>query len=186
MRSGLWLVVACACSSPASSPVVSIEKLDEPAWRRIVVDPYRDLYPEYVRAFEASAPALRAQLAGTGALAIRSHFAGDPALTADQRVIRWALPVLFDSRIATKAEAPIDAVFVDTGKGWRAIVGLDGIVRARIAALDPTCAPLVGLPEPEGCREIGWELANAALRTERESFTRVCALARSICGTRSP
>ena len=182
----LWIIVACACSSPASSPVVSIEKLDEPAWRQIVEEPYRDLYPDYVRAFEAAAPALRAQLARPGELAIRSHFAGDPALTADQRVTRWALPVLFDSRIATKAGVPIDAVFVDTGGRWRAIVGLDGIVRARIAALDPTCAPLVGLPEPAGCRQIGWELANAALRTEREGFTRVCALAKSICGTRSP
>ena len=112
-ESWLWLCVLFACGSPA--PAVSIEKLDEPAWRQIVVDPYRELYADYARAFDAAAPALRAQLAGPGALAMRPHFAGDPALTPDQAVTRWALPVLFDSRIATKAGAPVDAVFVRTG-----------------------------------------------------------------------
>ena len=180
-----WLLVLVACRAPAE-PQLTIEKLDEAAWRQLVVDPYRDLYADYARAFEVTAPALRAQLAKPGPLVMRKHFAGDPALTPDQMVTRWALPVLFDSRLATKAGAPLDAVFVRTGEGWRAIVGLDGIVRTRIATLDPGCAALVGRTEPTACRQIGWEIANAALRTERERFTRVCALARSLCGKRSP
>jgi hypothetical protein len=178
----IWLVVACG----APAPGLSIEKLDEPAWRQIVVDPYRDLYADYARAFEAAAPALRAQLASPGEVVMRPHFAGDPALTPDQRVTRWALPVLFDSRVATKAGAPIDAVFVRSGDRWRAIVGLDGILRARISALDPGCAALVGRTEPASCRQVGWEIANAALRTERDRITRVCSLARALCGNQSP
>ena len=179
----LGFVALVACSSPQP---LEIQKLDEAAWREIVVEPYRDLHAEYARAFDAAAPDLRAQLAGPGALAMRPHFAGDPALTPDQARARWALPVMFDSRVATKHGAPVDAVFVRSAGTWHAIVGLDGIVRAHVATFDPACADLVGRSEPASCRDIGWELAEAALRNQRERFARVCTLAQSLCDKRSP
>ena len=178
------LLVLAACGS--AGPDLAIEPLAEDRWRDIVVEPYRELYADYLTAFAARAPALRAQLAGPGALTMRKHFAGDPALTVDQAVTRWALPVLFDSRVASKQGAPIDAVFVRQGQRWRAIVGLEAIVRARIAARDPACAPLLGTSEPVACRQVTWELAEAALRNQDERFARVCTLAQSLCGKRSP
>ena len=145
------------------------------------------MYADYAREFDAAAPALAAQLARPGALTTRPHFAGDPQLTFDQAIARWALPTLFPSQVADKGGQPIDAVFVRDGGRWRALVGIGRVVRARAAALDGDCASLFDLAtRSKTCGDSRWPIAEAALRTDRERFVRACALARSVCGKPTP
>jgi hypothetical protein len=160
-------------------------RLDEAAWKRIVVEPYRGLHAEYAREFDRVAPQLAA---GVGrAVAHREHFAGDPELTQDQAVARWALPPLFPSRVA----AEVDAVFLRDNEHWRAIVGLGRIVRTRVAAVDAGCAALFAIAHPhreltKACRDATWPIADAVLRSDRERAARACKLAANVCGKRSP
>ncbi|HEU0034267.1 MAG TPA: hypothetical protein VFQ53_26775 [Kofleriaceae bacterium] len=204
MRLALLVIAVAACRRPEPAPDLTGElariarleldarraavahwKLDEAAWRRIVVEPYRARYADYARAFDAAAPALAERL-HAGTFAARAHFAGDPALTADQARTRWALPVAFAAEVATLDGQPIDAVFVDD-HGVRAIVGVDAIVHAAVAARDPACARLLDTPEPAPrCREIQWELADTALREDAARFAHACALATTLCGKPSP
>jgi len=162
-------------------------KLDRRAWDAVIVEPYRALYPDYAAAFDAAVPVLVTQLAVKRPILARAHFAGDPKLTRAQAITRWALPTLAPARVAELGGTPpvaLDVVFVDAGGGWRAIVGLDAIVHARIAAVDPACADLLTLIDPRGgrCIEAAWAVADAALRREAASLTRTCTLAASLCG----
>ncbi len=162
-------------------------RLDEAAWRRIVVESYRPLYADYAAAFVAAEPELVTALAGAKLVATRPHFAGDPALTPAQARTRWALPVAFASEVATLDGKPLDVVFLRDGDHWRAIAGLDRVIRARVASLDPTCAGVLDLlAPPPRCRDIGWEIAEAALRTDRGRFAHACTLATSLCGKPTP
>ena len=157
-------------------------RLDEVAWRRIVVEPYRALHADYASAFDAAAPELVARLQQHGTIAIHPHFAGQPLLTMGQARARWALPVAFGSQVATIGNAPLDAVFVHTGDRWRVIVGVDVMIRARVAVLDPECAKLLDLPAPrKPCRDIAWEIAEAALRADSARFDHSCTLATKLC-----
>ena len=180
--------------------------LDEATWRRTVVDPYRDLWPDYVRAFDAAAPALVARLAEHGTVTARRHFAGDPQLTRSQGRLRWALPAEYPSCVADLAGTPIDTVFVfdgtapsfagaagraqvptDEGARWRVLVGLDEVVLARVRALDPACEKLLERAGPTGrCTEVGWMIADAALRTDQQRFVHACRLAAALCDNASP
>lgn len=156
-------------------------------WDRTVVAPYRPLHADYERAFAAEAPALVARLAQGGTITARRHYAGDPRLTRPQARDRWALPPLFPSLVAEAGGAPIDAVFVPDGARWRALVGLDAAMRARVAALDPGCAANLALAGPAGhCTDVGAAIALAALRTDREQLAHVCRLADALCGKESP
>ena len=173
---------ACSSREPQTLEAV-IERgevaswqLDESAWKRIVVEPYRELYPEYAREY-ALAPIPR------GTIATRRHFADDPQLTVGQAWTRWALPVLAESYVATIDGKPLDAVFVRDGDRWHAITGLDRVIRARVTALDPSCS--IGGTSKQ-CRELAWQIADAALRTERSRFARACALAEAHCGKPPP
>lgn len=117
----------------------------------------------------------------------RAHFAGDPKLTFDQAIARWALPTLYPSQVAEVAGAPLDAVFVRDGERWRALVGLGRVVRARVAALDASCATVFDVATPSKlCADSRWPIAEAALRTDRERLLRACQLAAGVCGKPTP
>lgn len=204
------LVALAACSSAAAPPgspealVAYLQRVmaaDEatrqreiaswqlPAalWDRTVVAPYRPLHADYQRAFTAESPALVARLAQGGTVTARRHYAGDPRLTRPQARDRWALLPLFPSLVAEGGGEPIDAVFVPDGARWRALVGLDAVVRARVAALDPRCAANLALAGPAGhCTDVGAAVALAALRTDRDQLAHVCRLAEALCGKESP
>lgn len=184
------LVVACGSSAPTLERTilegeVASWRLDEPAWRRLVVEPYRDVFAEYARAFDEERDRLAGRLAKPGRIETRKHFAGDPLLTTGEAWTRWALPVLADSSVAMIDGEPLDAVFLHDGERWRVIAGLDKVIRARVAALDPSCAPRMEAPAKQ-CRDIAWQIADAALRNQRSRFTRACALAASHCGKPAP
>jgi hypothetical protein len=214
------LITACSSPSPPAPPPGSPEalaaylrtvigadeatrqrevagwQLDDALWQRTVVPLYRPLYADYARAFAAEAPALVARLGPPGAITARRHYAGDPRLTPAQARDRWALPTLFPSGVAEAGGAPIAAVFVPDGDHWRALIGLDAVVRARVTALDPACAARLALAGPAGrCTDVGAAIVAAALRIdpppERESpfflpLVHVCRLAETLCGKESP
>ncbi len=159
-------------------------QLDRATWERTVVPNYAGLHSEYVLAFEAAAPALVAKLAQRGTVVTRPHFAGDPKLTLGQARTRWALPVQYPSHVADLDGSALDAVFINDGARWRAITGLDGVLRARAAALDPACAAhldVVPSPTSKQCSDIGWVIADAALRSDRARFDHACSLAATLC-----
>ena len=94
---------------------------------------------------------------------------------------------MFPSLVAEAGGVPIDAVLVPEGERWRALVGLDAVVRARVAALDPRCAARLALAGPTArCTEVGAAIADAALRTDRDRLAHVCRLAETLCGKGSP
>ncbi|HEY0193888.1 MAG TPA: hypothetical protein VGC42_22380, partial [Kofleriaceae bacterium] len=149
------------------------------------------LYDDYVAAFAAEAPGVAAQLAGGGPITARAHYAGDPRLTAAEARIRWTLPVLAPSLVAEAGGAPIDAVFVADGGQWRALIGLDRALRARIAAHDPACAAAITASPPSGrCGEAGAAVADAALRItgagRSPELDHTCRLAAQLCGKPAP
>lgn len=196
----LAMLVACGSGSERAEPALgaylaALEepaaavagwRLDEAAWRRLVVDPYRTLHADYVREFDAAAPRLVTRLARRDReISTRAHFAGDPLLTRGEAWARWALPVMAPAEVAILDGEPLDAVFVRDGDRWRAIVGLDAIVTARVTALDPACAGRMTEPAPR-CRELAWQIADAALRSDRARFEHACGLARGLCSKTSP
>ncbi len=157
-------------------------RFDAAGWRQLVVEPYRGIYADYVRGFDARVPALVAQLASPGVVTARAHYAGDPGLTTGEACTRWALPVQFASQVAELATVPIDAVFVRDAGRWRAITGLDAVLGERAGAIDPACARRLALAGPIGrCTELGWVIADAALRADRPRFAHACQLAESLC-----
>jgi hypothetical protein len=197
-------------------------RLDAALWDRTVVAVYRPLHAEYEQAFAAALPALVDRLARAGAVTARRHYAGDPRLTPAEARDRWALPTLFPSLVAEAGGEPIDAVFIadgadrgdpagpGDGRSWRALVGLDAVVLARVAALDARCAENVALAGPAGhCTDVGAAIAEAALRVrgplrndedrdragdketdkareDGDRLAHVCRLAETVCGKGSP
>lgn len=161
--------------------------VDETTWSRDLVDPYRALYSEYVAGFDAQVPAMVAALAPLGQVTARRHFAGDRRLVPAQVRARWAVPVQFPSMVAELAGKPIETVFIFDGGRWRALLGLDRIVMAHVAALDPACAAKLALAGPPGrCTEVGWLVADSALRHQPERFAHACTLAATLCGNPGP
>jgi hypothetical protein len=154
--------------------------LDEAGWDRIVVPPYRKLWPEYKAHFDAALAPVIAQLPHAGPT--RRHYAGDPRLSNAQTRLRWALPVQYPSVVADG----IDTVFVWDGSGWRVLAGLDDLLLAHVRALDPHCADLVARAGPPGhCSEVGWFVADTALEGSA-GFAHACQLAADACGNSAP
>lgn len=204
----LVAIALVACSKPAApapelaqylyeltgtdaSRAVAGWQLSREEWNATVVEPYRGIYDDYARAFAAARGPLVAQLAHEHSTLTRAHFAGDMTSTHGQAMTRWALPTLAPSRVAELAgrpPEPIDAVFVDIGGRWKAIVGIDRIVRARVAALDAACADAIDRITPAGgrCIETAWAVADAALREDRARFAHACGLAANLCGKPAP
>ncbi len=160
---------------------VAAWKLDEAAWNRIVVATYRGAHADYLRVFDARSPGLVAALASRGAIATRAHFAGDPKLTLGQAQTRWALPVQYPSEVAELDGVALDAVFVRDGDRWRAISGLEHVIRGRAETIDPTCAVHLEAARTGRCAEVGWVLAEAALLGDRARLAHACSLAANLC-----
>ena len=178
------LATLASADAATRADVVARWRLDRATWERTVVPIYAGLHAEYARAFDAAAPALVAQLARPGTVTTRPHFAGDPRLTLGQARTRWALPVQYPSELAELDGSVLDAVFIDDGKHRWMITGLDGVLRDRAAAFDPACAAhLDVLPSPttKQCNDIGWVIADAALRLDRPRFDHACSLAATLC-----
>ncbi len=158
-------------------------QLDEQTWNRTIVEPFRGLYADYARGFDAATAPLVAQLAARREVTARRHFIDAPGLTLAQGRLRWTLPVMYPSAVAALGGAPIDTVFVYDGDRWRALVGLDALVLARARALDARCGELLAhAGRDNSCSQIGWVIADAALRGERSRFDHACALAARLCG----
>ncbi|MGE5182757.1 MAG: hypothetical protein ACM31C_11870 [Acidobacteriota bacterium] len=158
-------------------------QLGEQAWNRTVVEPFRGLYTDYARGFDAATAPLAAQLAARGTITARRHFADDPRLTLAQGRLRWTVPVMYPSAVAELAGAPIDTVFVFDGDRWRALAGVDALVLARARALDAGCGELLARAgRDDRCSQVGWVIADAALRGERARFDHACTLAVGLCG----
>ena len=161
--------------------IVHAWKLDRETWQRVTTDPYRDLYADYARAFDAAEPILVTRVSHPGTIAVRPHFAGDPKLTLGQARARWAEPVQAPSEIAEIDGAPIDAVFVHEGTRWHVIVGIDAILRTHASAFDRGCAALLERTTSKLCDDALWVVAEAALRGDRARFDHGCALAANAC-----
>ena len=182
-----YLTTVAGADEATRKREVSSWILDETTWSRDIVEPYRTLYNEYAAGFDAQVPAMVAALAPLGQVTARRHFAGDRKLVPAQIRARWAVPVQFPSMVADLAGKPIETVFIFDGARWRAVLGLDAIVMAHVAALDPACAQLLALAGPAGrCTEVGWLVADSALRQQRERFAHACTLAATLCGNPAP
>lgn len=181
---GEYLATVASADEGTRARAVASWQLDRATWERTVVRTYAGVHDEYTRAFEAAAPALVAQLARRPAVTTRPHFAGDPRLTLGQARARWALPVQYPSEVAELGGVALDAVFLHDGKRWRAITGIDAVVRARASALDPACAvhlDVVPTPAAKPCSDVSWVIADAALRLDRARFDHACSLASNLC-----
>lgn len=159
-------------------------KLDAATYARTLTPAYRAAYADYVAAFDAAAPGLVAQLAAPATVTARRHFADDPAATAGEVRARWMLPTLYPSVIARLAGAPVAAIFLPGGDGehWRALLRFDEVAVDRARALDSACADrllLAGTPGP--CTDIGYLVADSAMRADRPAFARACELAAARC-----
>jgi hypothetical protein len=162
-------------------------ELDRLAWNATIVEPWRTLWDDYHGRFAPAEPALIAQLAHAGTITARRHYAGDPRLTLSQARLRWALPPLYPSFVAELDGQPIDTVFVFDGAAWRALAGLDESVLALVTHVDHECGELLEHAGPRGrCTEMGWGIADAALRGDRSQLAHMCKLATPVCGNRSP
>jgi hypothetical protein len=158
----------------------------EATWNRTIVPPWRSLYGEYVAGFAAASAATVSSLASLDPVTTRRHYAGDPRLTLGEARLRWALPVQYPSMVADIGGRPLDAVFIYDGR-WRALLGLDELVVARVRALDADCAAKVAIAGPLGhCSEIGFVVAAAALRGGGEDLARACRMAAMMCGNPAP
>ena len=161
--------------------------VDEAMWRRAIVEPYRALWPEYVRGFDAEVNGLVARLGHPGEITARRHYAGDPRLTLAQSRLRWAEPVLSSSFVAELGGTPIDTVFVFDGGHWRVLAGLDELMLVHVRARAPACVELLARAGASGrCTEVGWVIADAALRADDVRLAHACQLAATLCGNRSP
>jgi hypothetical protein len=152
-------------------------QLDLATWKRTVVPAYRGAYADYAAAFAAAAPAIVAQLAQPGEIRARRHFA-DASATLVQARLRWALPVLYPSCVAT----PFDTAFIPDGTHWRALLGVPEVQLSKTRALDPACAALLatsGAPGP--CSEVAFLVADAAMRGDQDALSRACAIAAARC-----
>jgi hypothetical protein len=158
----------------------------EATWDRTIVPAWRGLYAECVAQFPARAAAITPELASLDPVAARRHWAGDPKLTRGEARLRWALPVQYPSMVATIGGRELDAVFLYDG-GWHALLGLDELVIAHVRALDAECAATLQLAGPLcKCSEIGFVIADAALRGNRPDLDRACRMAAAMCGTPAP
>ncbi|MFN0247357.1 MAG: hypothetical protein ACKV2T_10755 [Kofleriaceae bacterium] len=191
MRHALVLIVAACGEAMRGEPSIDLDqpaawKLAREEWIKVVSDPFRGAYEDYVRAFDAALPALEVQIrdaraAGKSRLMTRQHYAGDPQLTRGQARARWALPVQAPAQVALLDEVPLDAVFVRAGDAYKALVGIDTIVIDRTRALDATCARYLETLGEKTCQTIGWEIADAALRGDKARLGHSCSIAKGLC-----
>ena len=161
--------------------------ISDATWQKDIVEPYRSLRADYVRGYDAHITELVARLAPLSLVTARRHFAGDARLTRSQARLRWAVPVQYPSAVAELGDTPIDTVCLWEGGHRRALGGGDELLLARVRALDPACADRLAVAGPANrCTEVGWLVADAALRDQRERFAHACQLAATLCGNPAP
>jgi hypothetical protein len=191
VRIALLVVIAACGAEPLGEPSIDLDspgawKLAREEWIKVVTDPFRGAYDDYVRAFDAALPAFEAQIRearadGRSRIMSKQHYAGDPDLTRGQARARWALPVQAPARVAVLDDATLDAVFVRVGDRYKAIVGVDRIVIDKTRALDESCARYLETLGSKMCQTIGWEIADAALRADKPRLAHGCSLAKGQC-----
>ncbi len=192
MKRAALLLAFVACGEDRARPSIRLDRpvaewrLSRGEWERTIVEPYVRYYEEYARAFEAAAPALEAQRVASRAkpktvVTSRQHYAGDPDLTRGQARTRWALPVQFPALVAQLDGVPIDAVFVQFGNSYQAIVGIDQLVIDKTRALDEKCARYLETLGSKPCQVVGWAIADAALRADAARLQHACSLATTQC-----
>jgi hypothetical protein len=161
-------------------------RVPEDTWQRVIVEPFRRLGGDYAGRFEAASQSFVPRLAAPAGVTVRRHYAGDSRLTRSQARLRWTVPVQYPSMVAEVGGTPLDIVFIYDGH-WRALIGLDDVLLARIRDLDPACGDLLAHAGPAGrCTEVAWGVADAGLRGDRAGFAHACQLASTLCGNRSP
>jgi hypothetical protein len=154
-------------------------QLDRAHFERLIVEPFRGAYDGYDAKFKARIPELGDSLAELFAKpVVRKHFAGDPDLTPSQSRLRWTVPVMYPAYVVRA----IDTAFVRLDGHWYALAGLDEAIVDKARAIDPTCAARLELAGPPGpCTDVGWAIADAALRGGGDRFIHACKLAAPHC-----
>ena len=79
-------------------------------------------------------------------------------------------------------------MFVCDGTGWRVLAGLDDVLYDHVMALDPHCAELLlrAGGANQRCNEVGWYVADTALRNDAKGFLHACEMAEAACGNEAP
>jgi hypothetical protein len=173
---GLRAHLAAARRSPAAA--VSSWLMPEPAWRASVTEAYLAHWPDYAAAFSSRRAALVEALRGYVDAPTRPQYADDPALSAGQIHLRWALPSGSPGSIAPG----LDVVFVHDGRAWRALVDLDDLI-TRAAAATPGCDRAYMALTPKECADWAWAIADGALRGAAASTARACTQSLALnCG----
>jgi len=184
-RLAAYLREVVAMTPDARRKEVDGWKLDDATFRKSVLPTYAKLYPDYARRFDDAEPALLAVLDKGGDVVTRAHYAGDTKLTHTQARLRWPLPIEYPTAVATIGGAVLDTVFVPHGKAWGVLAGVDEAQRARVEAMDASCAARL---EPAGvpgrCNDVGWAVVDAMLRDDAPGFAHACQLAATLCATR--
>lgn len=174
---GLRAHLAAARRSPAAA--VDSWLMPEPAWRAHVTEAYVSHWPDYAAAFAARRDALVQALRSYTDAPTRPQYADDPALSAGQIHLRWALPSGAPGAIAPG----LDVVFVHDGHAWRALVDLDDLIARAAAAAAPGCDRAYATLAPKPCADWAWAIADGALRGAPASTARACAQSLALaCG----
>lgn len=181
--------VAALLSAADLDLAVNELKLPPESFDAVVVPPYRRLFTPYLAKYNGEADALVAELqrqrasdAGTPAIAVRRHYAGDPAISLAQGRVRWAQPVQAESWVVSIDGAPLDAVWVSHRGRWHLLLGLDEAALSALAAINPSCARaarLAGAPGP--CSDAAWMAIDGALRDDADRVARACDRAAHLC-----
>jgi hypothetical protein len=171
---------------PTRERAIAGWRVPEATWERTIVAPWKSLYHDYIAGYATAEHPIQDALASLDPVVVRRHYAGDRGLTIGEARLRWALPVQYPSMVATIGGRELDAVFVYDGQ-WRALLGVDALVMARVRVLDASCAANLDRIEPLGhCNEIGFVVAAAALRGGGPELTRACHMAAAMCGNPAP
>lgn len=181
--------VAQLLAAPDLAAAVADLQLRPASFDAVLAPPYRRLFAAYLAKYNDEADALVAELqrqrasdAGTPAIAVRRHYAGDPAISLAQGRVRWAQPVQAESWVVSIDGAPLDAVWVSHRGRWHLLLGLDEAALSALAAINPSCARaarLAGAPGP--CSDAAWMAIDGALRDDADRVARACDRAAHLC-----
>jgi len=159
--------------------LVSAWVVGERRWSRLVVGTFQRHWHTYRAAFDAAAPALRANLAAWRGGEIRWLYADTPEATPAQVRTRWMVPP--GTRTAIAEGLPV--VFVDAGTGWDVLVPLDADVVDTVDRAQPRCAGAALDVATKRCAEWAFAITDAALRGDTGAIRRGCAQATMLgCG----
>jgi hypothetical protein len=171
----------------AAAAILAGRELPAAAWPELVSERFRPHRGEAAAAFAAAIPAAADELAALGRAAgalpieVRWQYADDPQLAPAQARMRVALPVGRPGAIALAGGRPLAPIFVHDGARWRALLGLDDVVAARIAARDPACAAAYRAAAREPCLAMSAPVIAAALDPDAAGLARACGRLAAAC-----